>query len=66
MGMPGPISRSQALILCLCPVRLSVSLLLVTGWWKAETPRPPQYLSLPLACVVPVLSPTGVAWEHAW
>ena len=31
-GMPGPISRSQALILCLCPsVRLSVSLLLVTG-----------------------------------
>lgn len=61
MGMPGPSSRSQALILWLCPsVHLSVSLLLVTGWWKPETPHPPQYLSLALACVVPVLSPTGV------
>lgn len=64
-SIPVPISGSWPLILCLCPsVRLSVSLLLlVTGQWKAEgggglwlRHRPPWYLSLPHACVVPVLS----------
>ena len=33
-------------------------------WQKNESAN--ELVTLPLACVVPVLSPTGVAWEHAW
>ena len=58
-GMPDPISRSQALILCLCPsVCLSVSLLLpVTGWCKAETPAYPFCLCVP--CIQSHRGPPG-------
>lgn len=49
-SVPGPISGSQALTVCLCPsICLSVSLLLsVTGRWKAEAPPTPVFI--PSSC----------------
>lgn len=72
--IPGPMSRSWPLILCLCPsVRLSVSLLLlVTGQWKAVRGgglrlrhRPPWYLSF-LVPVRSLCSAQVSALERAW
>lgn len=66
-SLPGPVSRSQALLLYLCPsVHPSVSLpFLVTGPWKAMgggglrlRPRPACYFFLPCACAIPVLCPS--------